>query len=110
MCFHNNAHLCAHCTRGARQAVLKRKTEEAEAARRKLRDLLELQARARRDKAEAARGSGDAKGRAGGSAGSADGAGAGGVHAGVRRWAAASVRARCDGRLTRTCKQCGDAH
>jgi hypothetical protein len=32
------------------QAVLKRKTEEAEAARRKLRDLLELQARVRRDK------------------------------------------------------------
>jgi hypothetical protein len=32
------------------QAVLKRKTEEAEAARRKLRELTELQARVRRDK------------------------------------------------------------
>jgi hypothetical protein len=39
--------LCdCHCV----QAVLKRKTEEAEAARRKLRELTELQARVRRDK------------------------------------------------------------
>jgi hypothetical protein len=37
-------------THPASQAVLKRKTEEAEAARRKLRDLLELQTRVRRDR------------------------------------------------------------
>jgi len=40
------------------QAVLKRKTEEAEAARRKLRELTELQARVRRDKQAYQQGSG----------------------------------------------------
>lgn len=40
------------------QAVLKRKTEEAEAARRKLRDLTELQARIRRDKQASQQGGG----------------------------------------------------
>ncbi|KAF8064520.1 KIN4A [Scenedesmus sp. PABB004] len=49
-------HQAMHCKQ---QAVLKRKTEEAEAARRKLRDLMELQARVRRDKRAAAGASAD---------------------------------------------------
>lgn len=46
------------------QAVLKRKTEEAEAARRKLRELTELQARVRRDKQAAQAALGDLSGGA----------------------------------------------
>lgn len=63
----------AHCTKQCTvlmvllchrdvQAVLKRKTEEAEAARRKLRELTELQARVRRDKQAAAAAAGEASG------------------------------------------------